>query len=387
MTPHTSFDHHMMGIALVMARHGLGRTAPNPSVGAVVTDPAPGEVIARATTAEGGRPHAETIALESAGRLARGATLYVTLEPCSHHGATAPCADAIVAAGISRVVCAILDPDPRVAGRGLDKLRAAGITVERGLRAAEAAWVTRGHIVRVTERRPFVQLKLALAANGSVPRGQDGAAHFVTSAQARASGHMMRAQTDAILVGCGTVRADNPALTCRLPGLEGRSPIRVVLARHGLELGGTRLAATAGAVALMVFTGPDARADTIADMRRHGADIRAAQEVGSMLWLPSVLEQLAADGITRLLVEGGPGIWRAFASAGLVDEVVLFVAGAHALSDAVALDYAGRQLGPLPLAVTDRRRLGPDGVWHLAVNPTMGSRGQVPWSSPSSSKP
>ncbi len=228
---HTTFDAHMMAIALTMARRGLGLTAPNPSVGAVIANEATGEVIARGVTATGGRPHAETIAIEQAGERSRGATIYVTLEPCSHHGKTGPCAEAIIAAGFKRVVVAIEDPDPRVAGRGLDKLRAAGLEVVRGVGAADARWVTRGHIVRVTERRPFVTLKLALDANGDVPRGAGGKPLFVTSPEARAHGHLFRAQADAILVGSGTVLADNPELTCRLPGMEARSPLRVVLSR------------------------------------------------------------------------------------------------------------------------------------------------------------
>ncbi len=226
-----AFDRHMMGIALAMARRGLGLTAPNPSVGAVIADETTGEVIARGVTEAGGRPHAETVAIAQAGARTKGATIYVTLEPCSHHGKTGPCAEAIIAAGFKRVVVGIEDPDPRVAGRGLDKLRAAGLEVVRGVGAAEARWVTRGHIVRVTERRPFVTLKLALDANGEVPRGENGKARFVTSPEARAHGHLLRAQADAILVGSGTVLADNPELTCRLPGLEARSPLRVVLSR------------------------------------------------------------------------------------------------------------------------------------------------------------
>ena len=371
-------DHHMMGIALTMAWRGLGTTAPNPSVGAVLVDQSSGEVVARGTTAPGGRPHAETVAIARAGPRAQGATLYVTLEPCSHQGETAPCADAVAAAGIGRVVCAIEDPDPRIAGRGLDRLRAAGITVSRGVRATEAAYLTRGHIVRITERRPFVQLKLALRADGTVPYAKHGKPAFVTSSEARAVGHMMRAQADAILVGHGTMTADNPDLTCRLPGLEARSPKRIVLARQGLNLAGTQFAATAARVPLLIFTGPDAPEPITTSMRAAGADVRRSMVVGGQLWLPAILESLAAGGVTRLLVEGGPTIWRAFAKSGLVDEVVLFVAGTGS-PDALVL--AARHLGPLPLAVKDCRTVGPDTMWTLAADQKSGSRGQVPWSS------
>ncbi len=179
-------DDGFMQIALSMARRGLGTTAPNPSVGAVVVDPATGEVIARGWTQPGGRPHAETVALQRAGSRAQGATMYVTLEPCSHYGKTPPCANAIIEAGVSRAVVGILDPDPRVAGRGIDMLRAAGIEVRRGVRAREADRMTRGHILRVTERRPLIQLKMALDGNGQIARGVGGQPRWVTGPLARA---------------------------------------------------------------------------------------------------------------------------------------------------------------------------------------------------------
>jgi len=358
-----------MGIALMMARRGLGRTAPNPSVGAVVADPATGEILARAVTAPGGRPHAEPLVLAQAGDRARGATLYVTLEPCSHHGQTAPCADAIVAAGIARVVVAIEDPDPRVAGRGLARLRAAGIDVSRGLRAAEASIVTRGHVIRIGQRRPFIQLKLALDADGAVPRGADGTPLIVTSPEARALGHLLRAEADAILVGSGTVVADNPELTCRLPGMASRSPTRVVLARRGLDVTGTRLISMRSHAPLTVVTGPNAGHDIVSAMSAAGATVEVVAEVGGALWLPAVVERLAERGITRLLVEGGPKVWRGFAEAGLVDEIVLFCASAARLPEAAALDAVRRaiidHLGAAAVQVADHRTVGLDRVWWL----------------------
>ena len=197
----------------------------------MIVDATTDEVIARAATARGGRPHAETIAIAAAGDRARGATIYVTLEPCSHQGRTGPCADAIIAAGIKRAVVAIEDPDPRVSGRGLDKLRAAGIEVERGIGAAEARWLTRGHIVRITERRPFVTLKLALDSSGEIARGDGVSPVWVTGEISCAHGMLLRAHSDAILVGSATVRDDDPERTCRLPGLFDRSPVRVVLSK------------------------------------------------------------------------------------------------------------------------------------------------------------
>jgi diaminohydroxyphosphoribosylaminopyrimidine deaminase/5-amino-6-(5-phosphoribosylamino)uracil reductase len=331
-------DRRFMAVALRLAKRGLGRTAPNPSVGALIVDEATGEVIARGWTRPGGRPHAETEALARAGPRARGATMYVTLEPCSHYGQTPPCVEAIVAAGIRRVVVAIADPDPRVAGRGLEGLRAAGVEVERRVASEEADWAARGHILRVTERRPFIQLKLALAADGSAPRGLGGAPVWATSAEARARGHLLRARTDAILVGRRTVEDDDPELTCRLPGLAARSPVRVVLAGD-LQLGLDRkLIQTAREVPVWVFCRPSADAARRASLEQRGCHVVPVRDVGGALWLPAVAEELVARGITRLLVEGGATVWRAFSRAALIDEVVLFHArppdGARVTPDA-----------------------------------------------------
>lgn len=361
-----AFDAHMMAIALTMARRGLGLTAPNPSVGAVIANEATGEVIARGVTAPGGRPHAETLAIREAGERTRGATIYVTLEPCSHHGKTGPCADAIIAAGIRRAVVAIEDPDPRVAGRGLDKLRAAGLEVVRGIGAEEARWITRGHIVRVTERRPFITLKLALDADGNVPRGEAGVPRFVTSLDARAHGHLLRAQADAILVGTGTLLADNPELTCRLPGLSSRSPLRVLLS-SALEFpAAARLFDDVDKVPVCVITGTGADDCRVHALQSKGADVARVQTIAGRLWLPAVMEELVARGITRLLVEGGPQVWRAFAERGLADEVALYIAGgaAHATEDQARV-HAARWLGDHPLTISDDKRLGPDRFWRM----------------------
>jgi diaminohydroxyphosphoribosylaminopyrimidine deaminase/5-amino-6-(5-phosphoribosylamino)uracil reductase len=357
---HAGFDAHMMGIALRLAERGLGRTAPNPSVGAVIADERSGEVIARGWTAPGGRPHAETEALARAGARARGATLYVSLEPCSHHGATPPCADAIIAAGVARVVCAIEDPDPRVAGRGLARLRGAGIAVERDLMAEAAHLMAAGHILRVTERRPLVQVKLALAPDGSVPRGSRGRPAWATGAPARALGHLMRARADAILVGRGTVIDDDPLLTCRLPGLEDRSPVRVVLARRLTGLAKSRLVETAARCAVWVVCGPGVDASAI---EAAGVRIFRVPEIGGELWLPGVMETLVAQGITRLLVEGGPITWRALSQAGLVDEAVLFHARAEArqaMAGAAALAALNRYVETANLQLFDHRSVGSD---------------------------
>ena len=354
------FDAHMMAIALRLAQRGLGATAPNPSVGAVIADEATGEVIARGVTARGGRPHAETEALSRAGAQARGATLYVTLEPCSHHGATPPCADAVIAAGIGRVVCAIEDPDPRVAGRGLSRLRSAGIAVERGPTALEAHWMAAGHILRVTERRPLVQVKLALGPDGSVPRGSGGQPAWATSAEARAQGHLLRARADAILVGRQTVIDDDPLLTCRLPGLQDRSPVRIVIGRSLDGLAYSRLVLSARERPLWVFCGPRADAEAL---ETAGARVFRVPEIGGELWLPTVMEALVANGITRLLVEGGAYTWSAFSQAGLVDEAVLFharAAGAPPLNLEQGLAALSRYVATESLEHFEQRNVGGD---------------------------
>ena len=301
---------------------------------------------------------------------ARGATMYVTLEPCSHHGVTAPCADAIVGAGLARVVCAIEDPDPRVAGRGLAHLRKAGIAVERGLMVESAHWLAAGHILRVTERRPLVTAKLALDADGSVPRGGAGKPVWATGPAARGAGHLMRARADAILVGRRTVLDDDPLLTCRLPGLAARSPVRIVLARDLAGLEGSRLAQSARQHPLWVFCAEGADASAL---RAAGAEVFPMGLVGGELWLPAVMEMLVARGITRLLLEGGPATWGAFSRAGLIDEATLFHAretdGAE-LSPPAGLAALARYINIQGFDIYARRTIGSDDMlavrrhWH-----------------------
>src|SRR5262249_47536000 len=261
--------------------------------------------------------------------------------------------DAVIAAGIGRVVCAIEDPDPRVAGRGLARLRAAGIAVERGLMASEAHWMGIGHILRVTERRPFVQVKLALDADGNVPRGGAGAPVWVTSREARAQGQLLRARADAILVGRQTVIDDDPLLTCRLPGLEDRSPVRIIIARQSGGLAHSRLALSARQHALWLFC---AESTPAAELESAGATIFRVPEVGGELWLPAVMETLVANGVTRLLVEGGARTWSSFSRAGLIDEAVLF----QALITERALATLSRYLATETLQQSEHRSIGGD---------------------------
>lgn len=352
------FDLDMMRIALRMAARGLGNTAPNPAVGAVIADEATGEVIARGWTQPGGRPHAETEAIRRAGDRARGATLFVTLEPCAHFGKTPPCADAIITARLNRVVVGTGDPDPRTAGEGIAKLRAAGIPVTQNVLEPEARWLTLGHILRVTQKRPFVTLKIATGADGRITPGDGTSPRWVTGPEARAAGHLLRAEADAILVGAGTLRADDPDLTCRLPGLANRSPVRVVLAgRAPLNPAAKLLASAANVPVLIVRAGAALPSDH--DLAATGAEVIELPDSS----IGAILAQLASRGITRLLVEGGLAVWRSFAEAGLVDEVALFMAGpADEKTAAFALQH---HFGRLTLEVTDRRPVGTDTMWRL----------------------
>jgi diaminohydroxyphosphoribosylaminopyrimidine deaminase / 5-amino-6-(5-phosphoribosylamino)uracil reductase len=361
-------DEAFMAVALQMAKRGLGTTAPNPSVGALIVDAATQSIIAEGWTQPGGRPHAETYALALAAERARGATLYVTLEPCSHIGRTGPCADAVIAAGLSRVVVGIEDPDVRVSGAGIARLRAAGIAVEVGCLREECAQMNIGHIRRVTQSRPFVQVKIAVGSDGLVPRGEAGKPAWITGPEARAHGHLMRAEADAILVGIGTVLADDPRLDCRLPGLEHRSPLRIVLDSEFKLPRDSQLWRTASQMPLMVFTS--------IEIARHHLDLKpggpievvgvAPNASGVGLDLNQVLHVLAGRGLTRLLVEGGPTVAGAFITAGLADECVVFRAPVPVGQEHGMLAYGADSLGIVTANTGWRRRdqqqTGPDTV-------------------------
>ncbi|HUC46551.1 MAG TPA: bifunctional diaminohydroxyphosphoribosylaminopyrimidine deaminase/5-amino-6-(5-phosphoribosylamino)uracil reductase RibD [Hyphomicrobiaceae bacterium] len=358
-SPAPEMDRRFMAQALWLARRMLGRTAPNPAVGAVIADETTGEVITRGWTQEGGRPHAEGHALARAGAGARGQTMYVSLEPCSHHGRTPPCAEAIVAAGMRRVVCAIEDPNPEIAGRGLAVLRRAGIAVDLGLCAEEARWMAAGHILRMTQDRPFVQLKIAVSGDGLIAPG-DGAPRWVTGPEARQFAHILRARADAILVGRRTVADDNPELTCRLPGLECRSPRRVILDAHFRTPPTARMLESAGRVPVTIF----GEAGMSAPSYPRGVEVRRMPPgPGGRLSLAVALESLAAEGVTRVLVEGGPTIAEAFLKADLVDEVVIGH-GAEKLGAAGRMPVGGGGLeflrDPEHWEMVDERRIGAD---------------------------
>jgi len=315
-----SDDERFMRLALALGRRGLGNAAPNPAVGAVIVKD--GVIVGRGWTQPGGRPHAETEALRRAKRAAHGATMYVTLEPCSHDGKTPPCADAIVKAGIKRVVSALEDPNPDVAGQGHARLRDKGVTVDTGLFADEARRAHAGHIAKITQGRPHVLLKLAVSADGKAALAGRKAAQ-ITGEAARARVHLMRAQSDAILTGLGTVLSDNPQLTCRLPGLYERSPVRVVLdARLNVPLS-LSVVSTVRDRPTWVFC--STKASPVAEdiLTQKGCRVFRVDEQNGRLDLDQVLKALATEGITRLMVEGGPRVAASFVASGLVDEVAL----------------------------------------------------------------
>ena len=312
-----------MRAALTLAARGLGRVWPNPAVGCVLVSP-DGRVVARGWTQPGGRPHAEVEALRRAGAAAKGTTAYVSLEPCSHHGRTPPCAEALVAAGIARCVVAIEDPDPRVQGRGLAMLRKAGIAVAVGALEGEAADLNAGFFSRVGTGRPLVTLKIASTLDGRIALAS-GESRWITGEVSRARVHLMRAQHDAILVGSGTAIADDPELTCRLPGLEDRHPVRIVLDRD-LSLPLTaNLVASAGSHPTWMVVGPDVAASRGAAHRAAGVElIEAGLDRDGRLDLAAVMAELGRRGLTRILVEGGSRLSAALLAHDLADRLAWF---------------------------------------------------------------
>lgn len=337
-------DTRFMTLALALGRRGMGQVWPNPAVGCVIVK---GDVIVgRGATQRGGRPHAETVALDQAGAAARGATAYVTLEPCAHTGRTPPCADALIAAGVARVVVATGDPDPRVAGQGIARLRAGGIAVDIGLMRRAAELDHAGFLMRVTRGRPFVTLKIASSLDGRIATA-GGHSRWITGEVSRRAVHGLRARHDAVLIGAGTARADDPMLDVRDLG-EVRQPVRVVVSRDlNLPING-RLAQTARDQPVWLCHGPDV--DT-RGWHKAGVETLDCALSGPRVDLTSVLKQLGTRGITRVLCEGGGHLAAALIQAKLVDELVVFQAGLAIGSDGLpslaglgvdALDQAPR---------------------------------------------
>ncbi len=323
-----------MSAALGLARRNLGRTWPNPSVGCVIVKD--GRVLGRGFTQSGGRPHAETEALAQAGSEARGATVYVTLEPCAHHGETPPCAEALAAADISRCVIATGDPDPRVAGGGIAILKRAGVEITEGVLEAEAREVNAGFLTRIKLGRPLVTLKLATTLDGRIAT-LSGESKWITGPAARAAGHQLRAHHDAILVGSGTVLADDPSLTCRLPGLEDRSPIRIVLDTRLRIPPTAKLLANQERFPTWVVTKAGHSKSVLDQLERPNLTVidPFSADSGS-LQLRMVLKELGDRGLTRILVEGGAGLATSLLKDELVDRIAWFQAPFVIGSDGMA---------------------------------------------------
>ncbi|MBS0535583.1 MAG: bifunctional diaminohydroxyphosphoribosylaminopyrimidine deaminase/5-amino-6-(5-phosphoribosylamino)uracil reductase RibD [Proteobacteria bacterium] len=358
----TTDDQRFMRLALALGRRGLGNTWPNPAVGAVLVKD--GVIVGRGWTQPGGRPHAETEALRRAKRAAKGATLYVTLEPCSHEGKTPPCADAIIKAGVARVVSALEDPNPEVAGQGHARLREAGITVDVGLCADEARAAHAGHIGRIASGRPHVTLKLAVSADGKAGfAGRKPAP--ITEVDARDRVFMVRYQNDAILVGLGTILSDNPQLTTRLPGLYERSPVRVVLDANLRTPLSLSVVSTVGDVPTWIFCSKKASEVAEDFLTQKGCKVFRVDDTQGRLDLDEIMKVLAENGITRLMVEGGPTVAASFAAADMVDEFVLF-RGSRDIGDKGIDPLEGMPLDKLTgaLRLIDSQPLGPDTVEH-----------------------
>lgn len=317
-------DSHFMRAALTLARRGLGTVWPNPTVGCVLVKD--GEVAGRGWTQPGGRPHGETEALARAGARAKGATAYVSLEPCCHHGKTPPCADALIAAGIARAVVTVEDPDPRVAGRGIARLREAGITVDLGLHAEEASEINAGFFTRLVKGRPLVTLKLATTLDGKIATAT-GESRWITGEPARNRAHLLRATHDAVMVGVATVVTDDPLLTCRLPGLEGRSPVRIIV-DGGLRVPLTaKLIAEARDVPTWIIHRPGVDPARLQAIRDCGVEpIEAPISKSAEMNLTVAFTELGKRGLTRVLVEGGSRLAGGLLEADLVDRLAWFQA-------------------------------------------------------------
>ena len=354
-------DAGWMRAALGLARRGLGRVWPNPAVGCVLV--AGNTVVGRGRTSDGGRPHAEVVALAQAGARARGATAYVTLEPCAHTGRTPPCTEALIAAGVARVVVATEDPDPRVNGAGVAALKAAGVAVEVGCLAAEAVALNRGFMIRMTAGRPMVTLKMATSLDGRIATGT-GESRWITGPRARSEVHLMRAQSDAILVGAGTVRSDDPRLDVRGLGIADANPVRVVVSGALSLPRDGHLAQTAAKVPLWLCHDVEAEEARRKAWAEIGAElIEIPFQADGQMDLSALLQRLGERGLTRVLCEGGGRLAAALIEADLVDEIVCYTAGvvlgAEAFPVVGGLEVAALQLAPR-FRLLDVAPIGPD---------------------------
>ena len=351
-----SRDQDFIRAALHLARRGLGNTAPNPAVGCILVKNS--IVVGRGWTQPGGRPHGEAMALAQAGDAAHGATAYVTLEPCAHHGQTPPCANALVDAGVARVVVAISDPDDRVSGKGVKILKDAGIAVVENVLRDQAWRANLGFFKRITQNRPAFTLKLATSQDGRIPpKGAMGDDKWITSPGARDRGHLLRAQHDAVLFGIGTVLDDDPTYTCRLKGLEPQSPVRVLLDSKLALPEGCKLLRSLNDAPLWIITGENANPARIQTLEKQGVTvIKAPDTRPDPIW---VAGELARRGLNRVLIEAGPTVASSFLQAGLVDEIDWFRAQ-KVLGEQGVPAFHGFDLEKLALAPQAVLQAGPD---------------------------
>lgn len=339
-------DARFMAAAIALGHRNLGRAWPNPSVGAIIVrETASGpRVVGRGMTGAGGRPHAEAVALSHAGALARGATCYVSLEPCSHYGRTAPCSAALIKAGVARVVSAIEDPNPEVAGKGHQMLREAGIDVTVGVAAEAARRLHAGHIRRITRNRPHILLKLAVSGDGMIGR-RDAGQVAITGPAARRRVHAMRAHSDAIAIGIQTALNDDPELTCRLPGMESRSPVRVVFDTSARLPVSARMFQTVDETPIWVIVGEDALQNRRDALEAAGATtIPVPVDVAGRIDFAVAMSTLAACGLTAVMVEGGARLAETLVRGGFVDEAAIFTGPGEIGGEGIAA------LGPIALS-------------------------------------
>ncbi len=337
--PVSDIDERWMKLALSQGNRGAGKTWPNPSVGCVLVKN--NRLIARGYTADHGRPHAECIALNKAGPEAQGSTAYVTLEPCAHHGQTPPCAAALVAAGVERVVVPVLDPDPRVSGKGIETLRSAGIEVETGVLEEAAIQAHRGFFARIVEKRPAVTLKLAMTLDGKIANA-DGCSRWITGPDARRTVHIMRCKHDAVMVGSGTAISDDPNLLPRIAGIETR-PVRIVVDSRLSTPTDGQLARTAANHPVWICHGPEASEAALLQWRALGAELIQCQTVQARVDLRQAMQKFAARGLNRIFCEGGSKFATSLLKSDLIDELIWFHAGILLGSEALA------PVGPLAL--------------------------------------
>lgn len=358
-------DHAFVRASIRLGQSRIGMTAPNPSVGAIIVqfDEEGPVVVGRGVTADGGRPHGEVLALNEAGVLAQGATCYVSLEPCAHHGGTPPCVDALMRSGVARVLISMHDPDPRVSGKGATSLLEGGIKVYENVATVEAERAHLGHVTRITKARPAITLKLAVSRDGMI--GQKGEGMMpITGPLARRLVHGMRARADVLMVGIGTVLADNPDLTCRLPGMSHMSPKRAILDRQARTPIDAQLFETIDEAPVMIFVAEGADLEKQKALEAKGAQVISLAEDKGELSLDAVMTYLAESGSTNVMVEGGSHVAQSLIDQNLVDRMVLFQGADDLGPDAISALASGNDLERLlrqnGLVIIEHASYGPD---------------------------